>query len=456
MSSGGRKKNKGGIGLTEAVSTGLLIAAEELYRNSLRKKKRGGGAEEGVTDGGTLSVQDIMNGGKRRNGRRGGAIEGLDARDGALLTDAFGKSLTGGKKKRPGWTGGNIIFDGSDYDLSTTGKLDQLKVALKAKYNDSEYPGAEDKIDRDVKDSINDQNEFNNIIGNLDKLKHTPPPPPPTSPSSIKKCQVIVDCKPVTTSSGGKRKQKKRGGEGTQFNMEEIAREAELAAENHVGGRKRRRGRPCGSRSKKGGDNQPFKRNDTYDRDSYNGDISGNLAENFTKAGESGTPEDMIKALLKGEADVSATHIERNTDGGRKRRPGRPCKKGGAAFGDFVNAISGQAGAIGSVAGVNTTPEVNAAEPKPETFATVPGAKQDGGKKKKKTYRKKRGGNDEGFAEPAPELSATQEHPPATQEGGKKKKKKTYRKKRGGNQENVQEQVSGLSGLVKGLLSKIY
>lgn len=225
MSSGGRKKNKGGLGLTEAVSTGLLIAAEELYRNSLKKKKRGGGAEAGVTDGGTLSVQDIMNGGKRRARRRGGA-------DGALLTDAFGKSLTGGKKKR--------------------------------------------------------------------------------------------------------------GGEGTQFNMEEIVKEAELAAENHVGGRRRRRGRPCGSGS----------------------------------------------------------------------------KKGGAAFGDFVNAISGQAGAIASVAGVNTTPQVNPAEPKPETFASVD---QDGGKKKKKrSYRKKRGGQDEQVPFPLNPLNG---YPSATQEGGKQRRR---------------------------------
>lgn len=340
---GGKKKNKGGVGLTGAVSTGLLIAAEELYRNSLRKKKRGGSGETApaVSDGGTLSVQQIMNGGKRRNRRRGGAIEGLDGRDGALLTDAFGKSLTGGKKKRRVRRGGE--------DPPVPDPPAPEPNAPEPSPEPSPGPSPE-------------------------------PPAPEPSASQIQKCNVEISC----NKSGGKRKQKKRGGEQTQFNMEEIAKEAELAAQNHVGGRPRRRGRPCGSRS----------------------------------------------------------------------------RKGGAAFGDFVNSISGQAGAIGSVAGVNTTPEVNPAEPKPETFATVPGAKQDGGKKKKrvtkkKTYGKKRGGNEERFVEPSAELTATPEYPPATQKGGKKRKTQN-RKKRGGNQENVQQEVDGLSGLVKGLLNKIY
>jgi len=134
MMAGGAKRRgrkhakKGGVGLTGVVSTGLLIAAEELYRNSLKKKGssvRGGSdgmsaavadsTTEAATEAATKAALDELVGGRhRRRGRpcgsgkkKGGEgadsgmlVNNLDGKDGALISEAFGASLKGGKRHR--------------------------------------------------------------------------------------------------------------------------------------------------------------------------------------------------------------------------------------------------------------------------------------------------------------------------------------------------------------------
>jgi hypothetical protein len=145
MMAGGAKKRgrkhakKGGVGLTGVVSTGLLIAAEELYRNSLKKKGssvRGGndGAStapvaDPATEAATNAALDKLVGGRhRRRGRpcgsgkkKGGEgadsgmlVNNLDGKDGALISEAFGASLKGGKRhrKRRGGNDGTVMAAG--------------------------------------------------------------------------------------------------------------------------------------------------------------------------------------------------------------------------------------------------------------------------------------------------------------------------------------------------------
>ena len=115
---GHRKSNpkKGGFGLTGAISTGLLLAAEELYRESLKKhsKKKHGGSDvlsAELNDAAAVSVEQLLNGGKHcRHRNKGGAGianeasalngEPLEHRDGSLLSEAFNAPIKGGRKGR--------------------------------------------------------------------------------------------------------------------------------------------------------------------------------------------------------------------------------------------------------------------------------------------------------------------------------------------------------------------
>ena len=114
---GGKKRNrrkthkKGGFGLTGAVSTGLLLAAEELYRESLKKhnKKHGGSDQLSshlVDQNHSMNLLDseqLLNGGRRRHRRmhkKGGDASSLNGhflenRDGALLSEAFDITICG-------------------------------------------------------------------------------------------------------------------------------------------------------------------------------------------------------------------------------------------------------------------------------------------------------------------------------------------------------------------------
>ena len=567
-------KKKGGVGLTGAVSTGLLVAAEELYRNSLKKKKRGGGGgeESAPVDGTLLDVGKIMNGGGRR--RRGGAIEGLDQRDGSLITEAFGKSLTGGKKKK----GGIGLTEAVSTGLLVAAE-EMYRKSLKKKkgggVRDSKFnplnwrsnrvapaPGAPAPGAPGAPGAPAPQAPAPGVPGALQAQQApgvpgvSPPAPgapgapqqqqapqapqapgapgapqqqapqapqapgapgapqaPAARPQEVKISITEYNCKNkpyyevvtdkdipnanqyIVTLVNGQVTGIQKISSQTNVNVlpgcsNEEVQEPEApapappaaqqqtgeGAEEKTEGAEEKTGEvvAAGGRRKKNNKldkllQKIVKKGGTL-QDILYLDNTGRMRKGWQNGGEQ--TQFNMEEVAK-EAELAA----QNHVGGKKhRRRGRPCKKGGAAFNDFVNAMSSQAGAIGSIAGVSTTPAP--ADVKAETFASV----QSGGKKKR-ISRKKRGGNDqlEHFAAVQQKAVADAVQvkpedvpiPPATQDGGKKKrvsrkkrggdeqqqknkqdggkKKRVSRKKRGGN-----DQVNNLSDMVKGLLSKIY
>ena len=251
----GRKSTKGGLGLTGAISTGLLLAAEELYRNSLKKhgKKSGGSGADAVAnaelaDVANLTVQEIMAGGRKKTTRKhkGGnaTVEGsMDSRAGALLAD-FGKPLTTGGKKGRGrkHRGGKVDKYGNVVEEAAPEEAAPEEAAPEEAATEERTQEAAEERTQEPKPK-----QYLITVDDVENLDL----------ENIKtQIRNIINS---TVTEGGRRRRKhvtkKRGGNATQFDMNAIAAEAQKAAEDQVGGRHRKRhSSPKRKGKKTGGD----------------------------------------------------------------------------------------------------------------------------------------------------------------------------------------------------------
>ena len=298
MGGGGKKHRKqtkhhnGGFGLTGAVSAGLLLAAEELYRNSLKK---GAKSAKGRTVGGNAGPDMDLH----------------DSRMGSLLDEAFGKSLTAGGKRR------YRKHRGGDDDGDGVGDGDGAE-------------SLEDK-NKELEELKRENNELRERIEELEKENE-----------ELRKqiAEAPVNETGEKPSSGGRRRKgamkgKKHmamawGGDGvdpaTSFNMNDIAAEAQKAAEQSVGGRRRR-----------------------HHAVHYRGGDSAAFAKFSDAMNNQMPPPANTSPMAHGPIPmgIESSGMGSPLAGGRRRRATK--KHGGSTVGEMESQVSGMSGMIGGL-----------------------------------------------------------------------------------------------------------
>jgi len=363
MGGGGKKHRKqakhhnGGFGLTGAVSAGLLLAAEELYRNSLKKgAKSTKGHTVGGNDGPNMNLHD--------------------SRMGSLLDEAFGKPLTAGGKRRYRKHRGGDEPDEPDEPATAEAAQPEDSELVSLRKKNAELEATIEKLKAGQSTDENAAGEEEANVGGRRRK----------GAMKGKKHMAMAwggdDADEEEGPSGGRRRKgamkgKKHmamawGGDGdgaapaTPFNMAEIAEEARKTAEQSVGGRRRRHH----ATHYRGGDSAAFaKFSDAMNNQMpppantspmAHGPVPmGIESSGMGSAGSPGSPlagGRRRRATKKHGGSTCSTGGDGDMDGGRRRR--RATKKHGgndgasavdASHDAMKSQVTGMSGMIGGL-----------------------------------------------------------------------------------------------------------
>ena len=332
MGGGGKKHRKqakhhnGGFGLTGAVSAGLLLAAEELYRNSLKKgAKSTKGHTVGGNDGPNMNLHD--------------------SRMGSLLDEAFGKPLTAGGKRRYRKHRGGDEPDEPDEPATAEAAQPEDSELVSLRKKNAELEATIEKLKAGQSTDENAAGEEEANVGGR------------------RRKGAMKGKKHMAMAWGG-------DGDGaapaTPFNMAEIAEEARKTAEQSVGGRRRRHH----ATHYRGGDSAAFaKFSDAMNNQMpppantspmAHGPVPmGIESSGMGSAGSPGSPlagGRRRRATKKHGGSTCSTGGDGDMDGGRRRR--RATKKHGgndgasavdASHDAMKSQVTGMSGMIGGL-----------------------------------------------------------------------------------------------------------